>query len=181
MSWRPRNARRPPKPKPAIKDGFPFASEGEAQRYGALKARAQYIEHEGNGSGLAVFRYRFSTTEPWQRESFKVASTKAPSKYNAQRVKIDGITFASKREAKRYVQLKHRQSAGEITSLELQVPFVISIAGKKITTYLADFRYQLTDGSGSVIVEDSKGMRTPVYILKKKLVEALYRVEIREV
>ena len=59
------------------------------------------------------------------------------SKYNSRKTVIDGITFDSKKEAKRYVELKKKQEEGEITDLRLQVPFelvpsfTIEIDGKK--------------------------------------------------
>jgi hypothetical protein len=60
---------------------------------------------------------------------------------------------------------------GEIRDLELQPRFPIVINGKKVCTYIADFAYR--DGqSGNKHVEDSKGYRTDLYRLKKKLVEA---------
>ena len=101
------------------------------------------------------------------------------NKYRAVKTEVDGIMFDSKREAARYMELMLLQKAGEISHLELQPSFVCMVNGKKICTYKADFRY--FDANGSV-VEDVKGMKTPVYRLKKKLVEALYPgVTIQEV
>lgn len=100
------------------------------------------------------------------------------SKYHAIRTRVDGINFASKREAKRYGELKLMQKAGKITHLLTQVPFVVFLNGIKICTYKADFVYY----EGALRkVEDSKGFRTPVYALKKKMVEAQYGIRIEEV
>ena len=102
------------------------------------------------------------------------------TKYRAIRTMVDGIYFDSKREAKRYSELKMMEKAGIINSLKLQPEFKCQIDGKKICTYKADFEYLMVDEEGPdgqigyYIVEDVKGFKTPVYKLKKKLVEALF-------
>ena len=93
------------------------------------------------------------------------------NKYKAVRTEVDGITFDSKREAARYMELMLLQRAGEIERLELQPKYDCIVNGRKICTYRADFRYFTKESS---VVEDVKGMKTAVYRLKKKLVEALY-------
>jgi len=93
---------------------------------------------------------------------------------------VDGLTFDSKREAARYGELKLLARAKVIDHLECQVSFPIVINGKRICEYRADFVF-VDKSSSSRCVEDVKGVRTPVYRLKKKLVEALYSVTIREV
>lgn len=108
------------------------------------------------------------------------------SKYNAVPTVIDGIRFASKAEAKRYGELKLLQSAGLIFGLELQPKFPIEINGSKICTYIADFKYfrktsQDQAAGSDEITEDVKGMLTPVYKLKKKMVEAQYNITITEI
>ena len=100
------------------------------------------------------------------------------SKYGAIRTEVDGFVFASKREAHRYSELKLAERNGDISGLELQPNFPLIINGKKVATYIADFRYT---ERGQVVVEDSKGFRTAVYRLKKKIVEAQYGIEIIEV
>jgi hypothetical protein len=99
-------------------------------------------------------------------------------KYGARRTVVDGVTFPSRREARRYGELKVLERAGRITGLELQPRFRLVVNGRHVGDYLADFRY--VEGGRSV-VEDAKGVRTPVYRLKKKLVLALYGIQIREV
>ncbi len=94
------------------------------------------------------------------------------SKYKAIRTEIDGITFASKAEASRYQELKMLQAVGYISGLILQPRFPIIVDGKKICTYVADFSYQ--DSNLRHVIEDVKGMKTPVYNLKAKLFHALY-------
>lgn len=100
------------------------------------------------------------------------------SKFGNQRTEEDGINFASKREAKRYQDLKLMERAGEISGLNLQVKMPVTMNGVHICFYIADFAY--SDKQGNAIVEDCKGFRTDVYKLKKKLVEAQYGIEIIE-
>ena len=95
------------------------------------------------------------------------------SKYRAIKTEVDGIWFASKKEAKRYQELRLLEEAGEITHLELQPIYEINYKGEKICKYQADFRY-FDQKKRMRVVEDVKGMKTPVYRLKKKLVEAFY-------
>ena len=94
------------------------------------------------------------------------------SKYKAIPTAVDGIIFASKKEAARYGELKLLERAGIIKDLTLQPRYPIVFEGKLICTYIADFSY--TDLSKRFVVEDVKGMKTPAYRLKKKLVEARY-------
>lgn len=99
-------------------------------------------------------------------------------KYRAKRTTVDGITFASKKEAKRYWELCLLERLGTIKQLQLQVKYPIHIEGKLICTYIADFVYM--NQHGDTITEDVKGMITPVYRIKKKLVEAIYKIKITE-
>jgi hypothetical protein len=102
------------------------------------------------------------------------------NKYHAIKTTIDGITFDSKRESGRYQELVLLQRGNIIRDLQMQVPFPVVVNGKKICTYIADFQY-VEVVSGEIKTEDSKGILTPVYRIKKKLVEALYGVKIVEV
>ncbi len=99
------------------------------------------------------------------------------SKYGAKKTVVDGITFDSQAEATRYGVLKVIQASGLITGLRLQVPYQITVNGKKVCRYVADFVYI---ENGKEVVEDVKGMKTPVYNLKKKLMEAVFGVVIFE-
>jgi len=81
---------------------------------------------------------------------------------------IDGHRFPSLAEGRRYKELKLLEQAGMIYGLKLQSPFPVIVIDKYICTYLADFDYY--NGAGRVI-EDVKGVKTPVYKLKKKLVD----------
>ena len=99
------------------------------------------------------------------------------NKYRAIKTIVDDITFDSKKEARRYVQLKLLVKAGVVTKLELQPRYDLIINAVKCGFYKADFRYF---ENGREVVEDVKGMKTPVYNLKKKLIKAIYGIEIFE-
>ena len=99
------------------------------------------------------------------------------NKFNAQPTWVDGIRFASGGEARRYSQLKVLQQAGEISDLELQVKFKLVVNGILITTYICDYRYVQ---DGKTIVEDHKGVRTRVYIMKSRLMKAIHGITILE-
>ena len=101
------------------------------------------------------------------------------TKYHAIKTVVDGITFASKAEAARYQELKLLERTGEIADLIMQPVFHLVVNGHKIGKYIADFQYYDNDKL-EIITEDVKGVKTPVYNLKKKLVKALYGVEILE-
>lgn len=101
-----------------------------------------------------------------------------PSKHRNVRTMVGQITFASKLEASRFVELKTLQQAGEISGLKLQVPFNIAVGGLPICKYVADFTY--TDKTGALVVEDAKGRLTDVYKLKRRLMRVVFWIEIRE-
>jgi hypothetical protein len=99
------------------------------------------------------------------------------SKYRNVRTEIDGIVFDSKREATRYQDLKLLERVGLIGNLQRQVRIPLEVNGEKVCDYIVDFKYHENE---RVVLEDCKGMRTPVYLLKKKLVRACLGMEIRE-
>lgn len=119
------------------------------------------------------------------------------NKYHAKRFYVDGIPFDSKKEGIRYRELLLSERAGEITNLERQVKFILIPAqreadqpgkrggiknGKLIereVAYYADFVY--LDKSGNLIVEDTKGMKTKDYIIKRKLMLYIHGIRIREI
>lgn len=101
------------------------------------------------------------------------------SKYGAIPTVVDNVRFASKREAKRYSELKLLEKIGLITGLELQRRFALEVGGQKICDYVSDFDY--FDEHGRQVVEDVKGVKTAVYRLKKKLMKILLKIEITEI
>jgi len=96
-------------------------------------------------------------------------------KFNAKRCEYSGIKFASKKELKRYQELELLQKYGEVIFFLRQVPFHLSGGVKYVCDYLVFW------ASGDVTIEDVKGMRTPMYKLKKKQVQALYPITITEI
>lgn len=99
-------------------------------------------------------------------------------KYRAIPTTVDGIRFASKLEATRYRELRLLERSGQISGLRQQIVYPLEVCGHTVASYVADFDYY--DHEGAFIIEDVKGMRTPVYRLKKKLFEALYDETITE-
>lgn len=105
-------------------------------------------------------------------------------KYSAERVEVDGITFDSKKEMRRWLDLRTLERAGAISNLQRQVRFfltgqyapLVSEKGRRLS-YIADFVY--LDGNRQII-EDAKGFATPEYKLKKAIMRAMGH-EIREV
>lgn len=110
---------------------------------------------------------------------------KKKAKYGNRRTVLDGITFASAKEAKRYSELKRLEEAGEISHLEVQPAFKFEVNGRPVlirsagypggrqARYTADFSY--FNGQHRV-VEDvkSSATKTEAYALRKALVEAIW-------
>lgn len=95
------------------------------------------------------------------------------NKYRAKRTTVDGISFHSKGEAKRYQELLLLERAKEIRGLKRQVKFPLSVEGQLVCTYVADFTYfDIRNRIG--VVEDFKGVRTAEYKLKARLFEILH-------
>jgi hypothetical protein len=109
-----------------------------------------------------------------------------PGKYGAKATVVDGIRFASKKEAKRWGELNLLERAGEIRDLKRQVPILMHGEKEAIKTptgknaiYVADFRY-IDTKTGLWVIEDAKGYATPVYKLKRAILAAM-GITIREV
>lgn len=100
-------------------------------------------------------------------------------KYKAKPTVVNGVKFASKKEAERYKDLLLLEGFGDITELELQPRFPIIFNDIKICTYVADFSY-IKKGEKDKTVEDVKGFKTRVYSLKKKMMKAVHDIEILE-
>ena len=122
---------------------------------------------------------------------------KPQSKFHNQKTMLDGIPFDSKKEARRYSELKLLERAGTISNLDRQVKFSLIPAQREPSTvggrgavhlgkvieqecyYVADFVY--LDETGEKVVEDAKGMRTKEYRIKKKLMLWIHGIRIKEV
>ena len=124
-----------------------------------------------------------------KRQSLNISSWRnlgksTMSKYKNKKVVVDNILFDSKKEANYYTKLKILRDAGKITDLKLQKKFVLqdkfTLNGKtyRAITYVADFVYK--DDKGMHVV-DTKGYRTQVYKIKKKLFMKRFGIEIEEV
>ena len=96
-------------------------------------------------------------------------------KFKAKPCEYDGFKFASKKEFKHFQKLELLKKNGEVVFFLRQIPFHLT-AGVK---YILDF--QVFWSNGEVTHEDVKGIRTPMYKLKKKQVEALYPITIIEI
>jgi len=122
-----------------------------------------------------------------------VLEVPARNKYGAVRVRVDGISFASKKEAGRFLELRLLEKAGAIAELvtqpvfplhiqELwrsQAPIVVTQAGH----YRADFSY-IDLKTGEIVIEDVKGgdaTRTTDYKLRKRIAELVHGIHVREV
>lgn len=99
-------------------------------------------------------------------------------KYNAKPCEIDGIKFPSKREAEVYAGLKVAKKFGKIKGFKCQVRYDFVLNNKKLFFYKADFVVEYWD---HIEVLDAKGFKTPMYKLKKKLIEAQHNIKIVEV
>ena len=118
------------------------------------------------------------------------------SKYRSRKTTVDGIVFDSAKEARRYTELKLQEEAGKIQNLVLQPKFLLIPAQKepdsvgpkggvrkgktieKACYYKADFEYVR---DGKLVVEDVKGMRTPEYIIKRKLMLWVHGIKVTEI
>ena len=110
---------------------------------------------------------------------------KSINKYRAQRVTTPEGTWASIKEYHRHCELQMLQKAGQITDLQEQVRYQLlpaqRINGKlaeRAVWYVADFVYR--DNKGNLVVEDTKGMRTREYVIKRKLMLYIHNIRIEE-
>ena len=91
------------------------------------------------------------------------------------------MTYDSKKEARRHRELLLLERANKITNLERQVKFELipKQDGERACTYVADFVYENVD-TGERVVEDTKGFKTEVYRIKKKLMLWVHKIRIIE-
>ena len=109
------------------------------------------------------------------------------NKYGAKKLSIDGETFDSRMEARRWRELRLLQRAGEIDGLQRQVKYVLipaqrdgsgHVSGRPVSDS-ADFVYR-DARTGEQVVEDVKGARTKEYIIKRKLMMWVHGIRIKE-
>ena len=138
------------------------------------QAIAAYNARSHGNTGTRLARRKEETTQALREE----IEAMAYNKYKAVKVNIDGITFDSKAEAHRYSELKIMQAGRLIYDLELQPEFHHMINGQKMFTYRADFKYI---EHGRDVIEDVKGVCTPIFNLKRRIIQAEFGIEIRMV
>jgi hypothetical protein len=106
------------------------------------------------------------------------------SKFNSIKSEIDGHTFDSKKEAEFYGSLKIKKNAGLIKDFKIQVQYDIMVNNIHIAYYYLDFQIENNDGSFEYIdikgkdKKSNKFIKTGVFALKKRLVEAIYHIKI---
>jgi len=103
--------------------------------------------------------------------------TRKPRKYRNSPLRIGELRFDSKAEANRYQDLRLLEQARTITGLKLQPRFALNVNGVHVCDYISDFEFY---ENGRRIVEDVKGYRTRDFIIKKKLMLAVFGIEVRE-
>ncbi len=101
-------------------------------------------------------------------------------KYNATPQVVDGERFDSTREMVRWRELQLRERDGEIQNLQRQVTYLLEVNGHLVGKYIADYRY-IDVATGQQVVEDCKGYKTQIYQIKRKLMAAIYGIDIKEV
>lgn len=106
---------------------------------------------------------------------------------------VDGVVHDSSKEFRRWQELELRERAGEIRHLRRQVPFALVVGRVLVCTYIADFVYEEGAATGreyvpgshaATIVEDCKSPPTrklAAYSIKRKLMQAIHGIQIREV
>jgi hypothetical protein len=102
-------------------------------------------------------------------------------RFNAAKIEREGKKWDSLAEYQRFKVLEISLHLGEIADLRCQVHYLLEVNGQPISEYIADFVYYTQVGERWIqIVEDVKGVRTPEYRLKKKLMKAIWNIEITE-
>lgn len=114
--------------------------------------------------------------------NLQINQPKVRAKYQNQRVKLDNLLFASKKEARRYCELKLLLRAGEIKDLRMQKKYELipKQGNERSVNYIADFVY-FDNRLNKLVVEDTKGFKTKEYIIKRKLMKFIHQIEIKEI
>ena len=133
--------------------------------------KQQLHEHAKNVRMKAVV-----DTLPFKTYPLSAIEAKA-AKYRNRKTETEHGKFDSQKEAARYAELVLLERAGKITQLRRQVPYALVVNGVLVCQYISDFTY--SEGA-RLVCEDSKGVRTPVFILKKKLMLACHSIEVKE-
>lgn len=123
-------------------------------------------------------------TNEYRGTSEDSTAAKKPNKYRNVPTVVDGIRFDSLKEGKRYGELKLLEKAGIIRNLQAdkkQIRYQFVVNGQDVGRYTPDFVY-VDDATNAVIAEDCKSpsSRTEAYMIRKRLMKALYGIEILE-
>lgn len=124
------------------------------------------------------------SVEEYRRLVDRAPQPKKRGKFGNKKTEVDGEKFDSLKESARYQHLKLLSSEGLIQNLKRQVVYQLRVNDILVCRYIADFVYRTADENPITVVEDVKSEITrkhPVYRLKKKLMKAIYNIEIREV
>lgn len=135
--------------------------------------RATYRRLTGHEPDMSIAR-------PAAEAGSAAAAGAAAHKYGAVPVCVDGERFDSTGEAARWQTLQAMQKAGEIADLtrdRAALTYDLVVNDVKICHYVADFGYTLT-ATGGYVVEDFKGVQTPIFKLKAKLLLACHGVTV---
>lgn len=119
-------------------------------------------------------------------------------KYGNHKTEVDGIVFDSRKEARRWQELRLAEKAGAIGNLKRQVRYELIPAQREPDTrgprggiikgklleraiyYIVDFEY-LDISTGQIVVEDTKGFKTKDYAIKRKLMLYMHGIRVREI
>jgi hypothetical protein len=114
----------------------------------------------------------------------KIVNKSKSSKFGNVKVEIDGHKFDSRKESEFYGSLKIKKQAGLIKNFKMQVPYNIVVNNIHIANYFLDFEVENNDGTIEYIdikgkdKKTNKFIKTGVFALKKRLVEAIYGIKI---
>ena len=136
-------------------------------------------------TSISIAQYREMFPQPKQSKS-----KGRGNKFKAMKVELDGMTFDSKKEHRRYIELKAMQQRSEIRDLKHHTKFELApktkIEGEKrakpALRYFADFTYYRS--TGEFVVEDVKSVATKestVYKMKRHMMLAIHGIEVREI
>lgn len=123
---------------------------------------------------------RWSQEQLDEYQRGRAAPARKPSKFKNVPTERNGEKFDSKLEANRFDVLRLREQVGEIRDLRAHVSFPLMVGDEMIGAYEADAVY-FDNTAGRKVVEDSKGVRTPLFRWKARHFKAQYGFAITEV
>lgn len=117
------------------------------------------------------------------------------SKYKNIPCKYNNLKFDSIGECKRYIDLMYMAKDNIISDLQLQIKYKLNINNVYVCDYIADFKYivknkdtfnyllgkEFVKENETTIIEDFKGKETKEFIIKEKMMFAIYGIQILKV